>query len=158
MTGRELITVLHKHVTFPPGTASKRFVRDTAARPADYVLSERAERFAWRLAHIYRRQIPKAVAEEAARRKVDHQWEPAKEERWRTREKCAVCGIHMHSERERNRPCAGPPEPKTPPKRRSTAQGAVAVAKSPIDAPTLFETTSEIQEPSSAALTRERCP
>ena len=73
VTGRELITALSR-VTFPCGSATKRFVRDMNAKPADYVLSQRGEAWAWRIAYICRRQLPVPLREEAERRKVDHQW------------------------------------------------------------------------------------
>lgn len=141
MTARELIDLMARCVTFPPGIASKRFVQDTASASPEHVMSERAERFAWRIAYVYRRQLPNKVAEEATRRKVDHKWTISHEtQSGRVIPKCATCGNFMHSKREENAPCAGPSAPpKTPRRRSSTAQGAVAVAKPPIDAPNLFE-------------------
>jgi hypothetical protein len=104
MTGRELVQALAKHVTFPPSTASKRFVHDMAARPADYLLSPRAEAFAWRIAYHFRRRLPREIATEVARRKVDHRWEIGV-----GRQACAVCGQFAYSKRDVNAPCPGPP-------------------------------------------------
>jgi hypothetical protein len=141
MTGRELIDVLARHVTFLPGIASKRFVRDMAATPADYVLSERAEAYSWRIAAIYRRQLPREIAEEALRRKVLHQWTPPAEGADGTW-KCAVCLRGLRGERERNAPCPGPPPPPKPRKPRVKRAGA-AVDASPVEAPMLFGQTGE---------------
>lgn len=96
-------------VSFAPGTVSKRFVQNMAARPADYELSERAESWAWRIAYHMRRQLPKDLAAEAVARKIDHKWEPSF-----TTVKCSVCLTVLHSERERNAPCSGPPKPSSP--------------------------------------------
>ncbi len=128
MTGREVIDVLARRVTFPCGIASKRFVRDMACTAADYVLSERAERFAWRIAYVYRRQLPKAVAEEAVRRKVDHKW-TAPGHFDSAIPKCAVCGRLMVSKRENNAPCPGPPKVNKR-KKCDGEKGAVAVGES----------------------------
>jgi hypothetical protein len=117
---RDLIQALYEKVTFPPGIASKRFVRDMACRPADAEISDRAARYAWRIAYIYRRQLPKAIADESVARKVDHQWEETDQPAMgrMPRLTCSRCERPMYSERERNAPCPGPPEPKPEPKRR----------------------------------------
>lgn len=132
MTSRELIQVLYEHVTFPSGISSKRFVRDMAETATDYVLSERAERFAWRIAYVYRRQLPKAIAEEAAARKVNHQWELDGE----ILRRCAVCRTVQYSRRVINSACPGPPATKTPKRKECIGtRGAVADTESPIVAP-----------------------
>lgn len=144
ITPRELIRVLSENVTFPPATASKRFVRDMAARPADAPISGRAERFAWRIAYRFRRQLPKDIAEEAVSRKVDHQWENIGGDKFLL--KCAACGSQAwhKTSREINAPCPGTPPPRTEktPRKSAAARGAVAGAKSPADAPqdSLFTT------------------
>lgn len=146
MTGRELIKVLAENVRFPPATANKRFVRDMAERPMDYVLSDRAEKYAWRIAYFFRRQLPKNVALEAVSRKVDHIWTNIGGHKFLLEcEACKAQAYHRGS-RNLNGPCPGPPEPKPPKKtqRRSAAeQGAVPVAESPIVAPNLFETEAQ---------------
>lgn len=113
MTGRELIEALARNVTFPPGIGSKRFVRDMSDRPPDYVLSERATRFAWRIAYIYRRQLPAEIAKEAVDRKMNHNWVNVATGS-KVLLKCSVCGreIWYRGQRGTNDPCPGPPEPK----------------------------------------------
>ncbi len=109
-SGSRLIQELAR-CSMSPGTASKRFVRDMASRSAEYELSERAEAYAWRIAFHYRRQLPDDLTAEAVRRKVDHQWE-ARGEMATTHAKCTVCGMTLHSPRDVNSPCPGPPKPK----------------------------------------------
>jgi hypothetical protein len=139
MDARELIQALYDNVTFPPGIASKRFVRDMVARPADAAISERAERYTWRIAYIYRRQLPQKIAFEAISRKRDHIWTNIGGHKFLL--ECEVCKQQAYHKGSRNlnAPCPGPPEPKpikTPRKKEcSGTRGAVAVAKSPIVAP-----------------------
>ena len=52
-------------VTFVPGTAYKRYVRQVSAWPDSRVLTEKSERFAWKIAYHYRRQLPRELANEA---------------------------------------------------------------------------------------------
>ena len=114
-----------------PGTASKRFARDIATMPPDKELSSRQAAFLWRLLYVFRRQLPREIAEEAVRRKVDHKWEIAGEKHMDDRDyRCSVCGYHLTSKRERNAPCPGPPEPK-PPKKPRKAKAAAAPAAGP---------------------------
>lgn len=61
-------------VSFSPGTANKRFVRDIAARSAEFELSARAEAYVWRIGYRMRRQLCAALAAEVVARKVDHVW------------------------------------------------------------------------------------
>ena len=52
--------------TFTPGSTEKRFVRWASAQPVARRLSERASAFLERLAHSYRRQIGRCMAESCA--------------------------------------------------------------------------------------------
>ncbi len=119
--------------SFAPATFSKRFARDLASMSPDHPLTEKQERCMWRMLYIFRRQVPADIAAEAIRRKVNHQLLSA------FTMQCAVCQRVMLSKRERNAPCPGPPEPKTPRKRRTAEQGAVPAVVVGHDAPNLFE-------------------
>jgi hypothetical protein len=103
-------------VSFAPATASKRFVRDRYAAGKDSVLSDRGEAFAWRIAYHYRRQLPQSIADEATRRRVDHDWRPSVGQGADL--KCSVCGYlgWTSNKRALNTPCPGPPPPKPEPK------------------------------------------
>jgi hypothetical protein len=123
-------------VTFAPATWSKRFVRDIASLSPDQELTVRQEAAAWRLAYTFRRQLSRDLAAEALSRKVNHVWVEAEGgERWQ----CCTCKRLMFSERERNAPCPGPPEPKlkrdTKRKECNGKRGVLAVAESPMGTP-----------------------
>lgn len=129
--------------TFAPATFSKRFARDLASMSPDVELTVRQERCLFRLLYIFRRQVPADIAAEAIRRKVDHKWVPdpslgevvglGSSPRFR----CETCRNLLHSARERNAPCPGPPEPKTQPKKESHGRRAHSpLLESPIVAPT----------------------
>ncbi|HXR75190.1 MAG TPA: hypothetical protein VN737_04385 [Bryobacteraceae bacterium] len=110
MTARELITIMAENVTFPPGTASKRFVRDMAAHPVDYVLSPRAEKYVLAVEFTFRRQLPPDVRAEVESRKVEHQWVNIGGDNFLL--ECSVCKRTAWHKGDRiiNGFCFGPPE------------------------------------------------
>jgi hypothetical protein len=133
MTSQHPIMQALAHVSFAPGTASKRFVRQMASKPADYEYSERATAYVWRIAYIFRRQLPKELAIEAVARKVSHVPEITAES---STPRCAVCGYFLTA-RELNAPCAGPPQSKRdkPREKCNRTRGAVPAVESSIVAP-----------------------
>lgn len=68
MTSTHPLIEAFKHVRFGIGTASKRFARDMVSARPDWEFSAKQEAFAWRIAYHYRRQLPKALADEAVDR------------------------------------------------------------------------------------------
>lgn len=139
MLASDPLVIAFGRVRMAPGTASKRFVQTLLAWPKERELSPRAEAYLWRIAFHYRRQLPKSVAEESVSRKVNHKWVNIGGDK--VLPECSSCKrrVYRGSGREINAPCPGPPQPKTPPKRSAGEQGAVPSAKSPDEAPTLFE-------------------
>lgn len=107
--------------TYAPGTWSKRFVRDVASLPHDKELTAKQEACAWRLAYTFRRQMPRSIAEEALRLKIDHRCTKADPYGWFT---CEIC-LRPISKREVNGPCPGPPDPKPERKPKKTKAAAI---------------------------------
>lgn len=123
MTASDPLIRAFAGVTFAPATASKRFAKDMLSAPTDYVLTTKQEAFAWRLAYIFRRQMPKHLVDVAMQNILFHDWQPVDKPEFgnpNLKLRCSVCLNFMWSERERNRPCCGPPTPRKSRNKKAT--------------------------------------